>query len=141
MIAEPKKICRPFPLTPSCLTTFSLSFLPLLSSLSISPLPSFFTFTLSTLQSLSPSRLPNQHRMHNDPLAHIPKPIQIDPHFLDRHPPMSNIERQSGGCGFNVGFGVVVVGGGETERDEMAADSAAVVGGEDGEELEDWGVN
>lgn len=50
---------------------------------------------------------------------------------------MSNIERQSGVCGFNVGFCVVVVGGGETEGDEVAADSAAVVGGEDREELED----
>lgn len=76
--------------------------------------------------------------MHTNPLIKIPKLIQIDPHFLHGHPPVTNIERQSGVGGFNVGFCVVVVSGGETEGDELAADSAAVVGREDGEELKDW---
>ena len=75
--------------------------------------------------------------MHTNPLTKIPERIQIDLHFLDGHPPVSNIERQSGAGGFNICFGVVAVRGGETEGDELAADAATVVGRENGEELED----
>ena len=75
--------------------------------------------------------------MHTNPLTNIPERSQVNLHFLDGLPSVSNIERQPGACGFNIGFCVVAVRGGETEGDELAADSASVVGGEDGEELED----
>ncbi len=51
---------------------------------------------------------------------------------------MSHIQWQTRGRGFDVGSRSGFVGGFEAGADEHEAETAAVVGGVDGEDVEDW---
>lgn len=65
---------------------------------------------------------------------------QINHHLVHSLPPVPHVQRQSVGRGFDVRLRAGGVGGGEAGADEAGAEAEALVGGVDGEDVEDCGV-
>lgn len=63
---------------------------------------------------------------------------RVDDHLVHLLPSVSQIQRQAERRGFDVGLRSGFVGCFEAGPDEHAAETAALVGGVDGEDVEDW---
>lgn len=67
-----------------------------------------------------------------------PVPSHVHDHFVHLLPSVSQVQRQTRGRSFDVSLGSGSVRGLEAGPDERGAETAAVVGRVDGENVEDW---
>ena len=82
-------------------------------------------------------RLPHQKRHHLNPAARSIL-FHIKHHFIDRRPPVLQIQRQAVRRRFDVRLCARSVRIVETGADEHGAQTTTLVGGVDGEDVEDW---
>ena len=83
------------------------------------------------------SRFPHQQRFHFHPCFGVSVAGHVDPDLVDRAPAVAEVERETHGGRLDVGARASSVGGREAGLDEHGAETAAVVGGESGEDVED----